>query len=89
MMINDLATTVVEMDDETGFAVVESLGAPCISELSFSEFQDIANFQPSLFGKDATAAHTTKCRGTNGSVERVNSVNIATPQDISSVVQTG
>ena len=75
------------MDYKARFADVKRLGAPCISELSFSELQHVAHFQPSLFGKDATAPFTTKCRGTNGSVERVYGVNIATTQDVSSFVQ--
>ena len=87
MMIDDIATTVVEMDDKTGCTVVESLGAPGISELAFRELQYVADFQPSFFGKDATSAFTTKCRSTNRSIERVYGVNIATTQDISSFVQ--
>ena len=87
MMINDVATTVVEMDDKTGCTVVESLGAPGISELAFRELQYVADFQPSFFGKDATSAFTTKCRETNGGVEWVYGVNIATTQDFSSFVQ--
>jgi hypothetical protein len=89
MMINDVATTVVEMDDKTGCTVVESLGAPGISELAFRELQYVADFQPSFFGKDATSAFTTECRKTNGGVERMHSVDIATTQNISSAVQTG
>jgi len=87
MMIDDIATTVVEMYDKTGCTVVESLGAPGISELAFRELQYVTDFQPSFFGKDATSAFTTKCRSTNRSIERVYGMNIATTQDISSFVQ--
>jgi hypothetical protein len=87
MMIDDVATTVVEMDDKTGCTVVESLGAPGISELAFRELQYVTDFQASFFGKDATSAFSTECRETYGGVERMHSVDIATTQDVSSFVQ--